>query len=448
MITSDGDGFSNYMGTMLYRWRADTYANTGNFIYIKDMKEGKLWSSTYHPTKAEPDQYQAIFSPHEAEFRRRDGDISTYTQVCVSPSHNLEIRKVTLTNHSKIEKQLEITSYFEVVGDRYIAELSHPAFNKLFVESEFLADDGIFLSRRRSTGSEENPYIMHMVRSGGKPFERTEYENDRLKFIGRNNTVENPDAVVENMSLSNHAGFSNDPIMSLKVEITLGAEETTSLSFITGISESKEEAIKIGSELSIAYRIDDLFEKARLQSEMELKYLGITKQQVNAFQDLISPIFYSSSYYRGPVENIRRNWKNQSFLWRFGVSGDNPVIMLRVNSIEEAGIISDVLKVYEYLRINQVKVDLIILSEAKHGYMQELNDLLNEMISSLKIYDEDREKPSLFILHSYQMVPAEVDLLFTVAKVVFSEQTGIYFRNIKESLKETNDAWEASERRK
>lgn len=156
------------MGTMLYRWRADTYANTGNFIYIKDMKEGKLWSSTYHPTKAEPDQYQAIFSPHEAEFRRRDGDISTYTQVCVSPSHNLEIRKVTLTNHSKIEKQLEITSYFEVVGDRYIAELSHSAFNKLFVESEFLVDDGIFLSRRRSTGSEENPYIMHMVRSWAK----------------------------------------------------------------------------------------------------------------------------------------------------------------------------------------------------------------------------------------------------------------------------------------
>lgn len=112
-------------------------------------------------------------------------------------------------------------------------------------------------------------------------------------------------------------------------------------------------------------------------------------------------------------------------------------MLLRVNSIEEAGIIKDVLKAYEYLRINQVKVDLIILSEAKHGYMQELTDMLNDMISSLKIYDEDRSKPSLFILHSYQMIPAEIDLLFTVAKVVFSEKTGIYFRNLKDTLKES-----------
>jgi len=439
MVTSDGDGFSDYMGMMLYRWRADVYANTGSYIYIKELKEGRLWSAAYHPTKAEPDEYQAIFSPHEAEFRRRDGEISTYTQVTVSPSHNLEIRKVTFTNHGKTEKQLEVTSYLEVVGDRYMAELSHPAFNKLFIESEFLTDGCVFLSRRRNTGGKPNPYIMHMAKSGIKNFNRYEYENDRLRFIGRNNTLQNPSAIMENRSLSNRAGFSNDPIMSLRVQLNLGPEETTSVSFITGVCESREEAVKISNELSIPYRIDDLFEKARLQSEMELKYLNISKQQVNAFRDLISPIFYPCIHYRGPMENIRRNWKNQSFLWRFGVSGDNPVMLLRVSSIEEAGIIKDVLKVYEYLRINQVKVDLIILNEAKHGYMQELTELLNDMSSSLKIYDEERERPSLFILHSYQMVPAEVDLLFTVARVVFTEQTGIYFRNIKESLKETDD---------
>jgi cellobiose phosphorylase len=111
-------------------------------------------------------------------------------------------------------------------------------------------------------------------------------------------------------------------------------------------------------------------------------------------------------------------------------------MLLRVKSIEDIGIIKDVLKAYEYLRINRVKVDLIILSEAKHGYMQELTDMLDDMTSSLRIYDASREKPSLFILHSSQMIPAELDLLFTVARVVFSEKTGIFFRNIKENLKE------------
>lgn len=436
MITSDGDGFSSYRNMMLYRWRPDLYANTGNYIYIKDINEGKFWSATYNPTKTEPDEYQAIFSPHQAEFNRIDGDISSHTAVSLSPNNNLEIRKVTLTNNGTEVKQIEITSYLEVVGDSYLAELSHPAFNKLFIESEFLVDQTVFLSKRRGNKEDKNPYLIHMVKSGVKLLKSVEYENDRLKFIGRNNTLQNPDAVVNSISLSNNSGFCNDPIMSLRVNISLGEGESACISYITGVCNSKEEAIKISEDLNINYRIDDIFEKFRLQREIELKYLEITRPQLNAFQDLISPIFYPSSYYRGPAEYIRRNWKNQSFLWKFGVSGDSPIMLLRVKSIEEAGIIKDVLKAYEYLRIIRVKVDLIILSEAKHGYMQELTDLLNDMTSSLRIYDESRKKPSLFILHSYQMIPAEMDLLFTVARVVFSEKTGIYFRNVKENLKE------------
>jgi hypothetical protein len=436
MITSDGDGFSNYKDMMLYRWRADLYANTGNYIYIKDIKEGRVWSAAFNPTKAEPDEYQVVFSPHQAEFKRTDGDISAHTTVSLSPDHNLEIRKVKLTNSGKEPKQLEITSYLEVVGDSYLAELSHPAFNKLFIESEFIKEQSVFLSRRRGSKGEGNPYIMHMVKPGVKPVKSVEYENDRLRFIGRNNTLLNPEAVVNSISLSNSTGFCNDPIMSLRVNIALGPEESACVSFITGVCENKEEAVKISEELSVAYRIDDIFEKFRLQSEIELKYLDITRPQLNAFQDLISPIFYPSGYYRGPVENIRRNWKNQSFLWKFGVSGDNPIMLLRVKSIEDEGIIKNVLKAYEYLRINRVKVDLIILSEGKYGYMQELTDLLNDMTSSLRVYDENRDRPSLFILHSYQMTPAELDLLFTVARVVFSERTGIFFRNIKQNVQE------------
>lgn len=436
MITSDGDGFSNYRDMMLYRWRADLYANTGNYIYIKDVGRGKVWSTTYNPTKTEPDEYQAIFSLHQAEFKRTDGNITSHTAVSLSPDHNLEIRKLILTNNGKEAKQIEITSYMEVVGDSYLAELSHPAFNKLFIESEFLKEQSVFLSKRRGSKEGGNPYIMHMVKSNVKLVKSVEYENDRLKFIGRNNTLQNPAAVLNSISLSNKTGFCNDPIMSIRVNISLGSEETACISFITGVCDSKEEAIKISEELSVAYRIDDIFEKFRFQSEIELKYLDITRPQLNAFQDLISPIFYPSAYYRGPVENIRRNWKNQSSLWKFGVSGDNPIMLLRVESVEEEEIIKNVLKAYEYLRVNRVKVDLIILSEGKSGYLQELTDLLNDMTSSLRIYDATRERPSLFILHSYQMTPAELDLLLTVSRVVFSEKTGIYFRNIKQNVKE------------
>lgn len=439
LITSDGDGFSKYKNLMLYRWRADLYANTGNYIYVKDRDQGDYWSIAYHPTRKEPDEYLVVFSPHQAEFKRVDGDISTHTIISLSPDHDLEIRKVILKNQGNLKKTLEITSYLEMVADTHLAEMSHPAFNKLFMESDYIKEQEIFLTRRRSNKGGDHPYFMHMVRAQAKLLKQVEYENDRFKFIGRNHTLEDPDAVVNSVALSNHSGFCNDPIMSMRATVVLEAGETASVSFITGSCNSREEVMKIGEELKVVYRIDDIFEKFRLQSEIELKYLEITGQQVNAFQDVISALFYPSVFHRGPSENIRRNFKNQSSLWRFGISGDNPIMLLRVKSLEDVGVIKDTLKAYEYFRINCVQVDLVMLSDAKHGYLQELDHLINDMTTSLRIYDESSERPSLFLLHSYQMIPSEIDLLLTVARVVITKETGIYFRDVKESLNVIDD---------
>lgn len=438
MISSDGDGFSKYMDLMIHRFRADIHANTGQYIYIKELGTGKLWSSTYHPTRTEPDEYQAIFSPYKAEFKRRDGDISTHTQVSLSPSHNLEIRKVKLTNHAREAKSLEITSYLEVVADSHLAELSHPAFNKLFIESEFIDEQKIFLSKRRSSKTEGKIYLMHMVKTDRRPVRKIEYENDRMKFIGRNNSPQNPVAIAESISFSNQAGFCNDPIMSLRVAITIPAGHTASVSFITGVCESREEAIKISEELDTDYRIDDVFEKFKLQSEIELKYLEINRNQLSAFQDLISPIFYPNASFRGPQQSIIRNNKNQSFLWKFGISGDNPIMLLTVRSVQNAGIIKDVLKAYEYFRINNINVDLIIMIDTKQGYLQEMDDLINDMTSSLKVYDAG-SRPSLYLLHTYDMSEEEIDLLYTVARIVISERSGIYFRDISEEFSDSDD---------
>lgn len=434
LITSDGDGFSMYKNRMLYRWRSDRYANTGFYIYIKDRNQDDYWSFSYHPTRKEPDDYQVVFSPHQAEFKRMDGDILTRTVISLSPDHDLEIRKVTVTNQGNSTKIMEITSYMEVAIDTFLAELSHPAFHKLFMESEYIKEKDIFLSWRRSNKPGDNVYLFHMVKSQGKLLQRVEYENDRFRFIGRNNTLKNPDAVVNSLALSNHFGFCNDPIMSLRATVSLEAGETASVAFITGICSSREEAIKISDEFNVTYRMEDTIEKFRLQSEIELKYLEISGPELNAFQDIIGAFYYPTINYRGPVENIRRNYKNQSFLWRFGISGDNPIMLVLVNSIEDVRVIKDSLKAYEYFRMNRVLVDLVIMSDAKHGYLQELDNIVNDMTTSLRIKDQDNEKTSLFLLRSYEMIPSEIDLLLTVARVVITKDSGIYFRKPKDKL--------------
>ena len=436
MITSDGDGFSKYEDRMLYRWRSDIYANTGHYIYIKDMKQGKYWSAAYHPTSTEPEDYQVVFSPHQAEFKRKDGDITTHMIVSLDADHNFEVRKITLTNHGNEERQLEVTSYMEVVNDTHMAEISHPAFNKLFLETEYLKDQDIILAKRRQRKEQNNPYVMHMARTDARLCKKIEFENDRKRFIGRNNTLENPDSVVNSIAFFNDSGFCNDPIMSLRGQLSIGAGESACISFITGVCSSKKEAVKIAEELNVSYRIDDILEKFRLQSNLELKYLEVTRTQLNSFQNMISPIFYPAGIYRGPHENIRRNFKNQSFLWKFGISGDNPILLFMVRSMDEERILKDVLKAYEYLRVNLVMVDLIILIDSKYGYLQEVDQLINDLTSSLRIYDSGTGKPSFFTLHTYELLPAEIDLLYTVARVVFTEKTGIYFTNRKENKSE------------
>ena len=441
MITSDGDGFSKYEDRMLYRWRSDIYADTGNFIYVKDLEQGKIWSTTYHPTRTEPEDYQVVFCADNAEFKRRDGDITSHMIVSLDTDHNYEIRNVTFTNHGNRKKQLEVTSYLEMVDDAYQAELSHPAFNKLFLESEYLKEQEIFLAKRRRKKEDNNPYLMHMVRAGMKLCKKIEYENDRKHFIGRNNTLENPDSVVNSIPFFNNSGFCNDPIMSLRAQFFIEAGETACISFITGVCNSKEKAIKIAEDLNVSYHRDDIIEKFRLQKKLELKYLEISRAQLNAFQSLIGPIFYPNRNYRGPDKIIRQNVMNQSFLWRFGISGDNPILLSMVRSLEDEGIIKDVIKAYEYLRMNLVRVDLIILIDSKPGYLQEVDELIYDMTSSLRIYDSRSEKPSFFMLHTYQMTSAEIDLLYTVARIVFSEKTGIYFTNEEENQYELFDEY-------
>ncbi|TAH70627.1 MAG: hypothetical protein EWM47_05275 [Anaerolineaceae bacterium] len=441
MITSDGDGFSKYEDRMLYRWRSDIYADTGNFIYVKDVEQGKLWTTTYHPTRTEPEYYQVVFSADNAVFKRRDGDITSRMIVSLDAEFNYEIRKVIFTNHGNRKKQLEVTSYIEVVDDTHLAELSHPAFNKLFLESEYLEEQEIFLTKRRRKMDDDNPYLMHMVRSGMRLCKKIEYENDRKRFIGRNNTLENPDSVVNSINFFNNSGFCNDSIMSLRAQFFIEAGETVCISFITGVCKDKEEAIKLAENLKVSYHVDDIFEKFRLQKNLELKYLELTGSQLNAFQNLISPIFYPTGNFRGPDEYIIRNTMNQSFLWKFGIPGDNPILLLMARSIEDERIIKDVLKAYEYLRMNLVMVDLIILIDSKPGYLQEVAELIYDMTSSLRIYDYGSEKPSFFMLHTYEMTPVEIDLLYTVARVVFSEKTGIYFTDIEEMQYELLDEY-------
>ena len=428
MLTSCGQGFSRCDDIMINSWRPETTnLSYGNFVYIRNLASDQIWSSTYCPTFARPEEYHAIFSADKVEYKRRDGLISTVTAVVLSPIENYEIRRVTLTNHSDLDAEIELTSYIEVVDDFHLAEAMHPAFNKLFLELEYVPERNMLIAGRRKR-SEGDTFgkVMHMVWSESKFVRTVEYETDRRAFIGRDGTKAMPQALKTHLPLSGRAGFSLDPIMSLRCIVSVPANRSVAVSFITGYCLTRSAVQKLSFELRKTLWSEDIFRQALTSSRLEMKYLNINSQQLNAIQSLVGPLFYPTRAYRDQQDSIIRNVRGQNSLWRFGISGDYPIILLRVKGTGDLPVIRDVLLAYEFLQLQTVHVDLIIVNEEEEGYSQALQQAIMELTGTLKVYNSISQKPSLFILRRFLISAEESDLLSTVARIVIRRQTGIY----------------------
>jgi len=87
-----------------------------------------------------PDSYEVAFSEDHVEIRRRDGAIATTLEVVVSPEHDAEVRRVSITNLGLRTREIELTSYAEIVLAPPAADAAHPAFSNLFVQTAFVSN--------------------------------------------------------------------------------------------------------------------------------------------------------------------------------------------------------------------------------------------------------------------------------------------------------------------
>lgn len=157
VLTETGSGYSNCDGLDVTRWREDATGDCwGQYFYIRDLN-GRTWSAGRQPLGGEVEEYEAILGPDRAVFRRRDADIETRYEVGVAADVDAEVRRITLTNHGTKSCTLEVTSYAEVVLNLRRADQVHPAFAKLFLETEYISDPPTLLCRRRPRARDQTP---------------------------------------------------------------------------------------------------------------------------------------------------------------------------------------------------------------------------------------------------------------------------------------------------
>jgi cellobiose phosphorylase len=431
MVTNAGGGYSACKDMDVTRWHADvTRDQWGTFIYIRDIASGVLWSAAYQPAAREPEAYEVIFSLDKASFRRRDAGIETLTEIAVSPEDNVEVRRVRLTNDTRQTRELQITSYAEVVLAAHSADAAHPAFSKLFVESEFLPDLVALLFKRRPRSAGQTPaWALHLLNvlhgaghADGQPLQGIEYETDRARFLGRGQTPRSAEAL--HRPLSNTVGAVLDPVMSLRCTVRLAAGEQATLTFVTGFAESRDDAQRLINDYRDPRAVARVFDLSAAHNQVLLRHLGISADDAHLFQRLASRVLYPDPVLRAPANVLARNTQGQEGLFAYGISGDLPIVLVKVDDPAELPLVRQALLAHEYWRLHNLRVDLVIVNGHAATYGDPLQDTIQGMIDTSLSHPWVDKAGGVFLRRVDFVDEAGKVLLDTVARVVLDGELG------------------------
>jgi cyclic beta-1,2-glucan synthetase len=429
LISASGSGFSRWNDIELTRWRADsTLDDWGQWIYVEDRLNGRLWSVTPQPTMTNADRSEVSFLPHRVEFERQDGDILLHTSICIAPEEDVEIRRITITNHGNNSRLLAFTSYMEIILNQQLVDQRHPAFNKLFIESEFLNEEGCLLFHRRPRSADEKPvYLAHFFVSNHEKVELSGYETDRKLFLGRGETAKYPGVFSirnEASILSGKVGATLDPICAVQAEAAISAYSTTQIAFITLTAGSRKEALQLVYRYRRWSQVSRTLSDVRTYIEKEIKQLNLTSQKVEQFQKLLSPLIYSSAALRADPAVLASNTLGQPGLWTFAISGDYPILLLRLNRDEDLSVLGEVLQAYTYWRRRGLMIDIVILNQRASGYDDGLHGKIHRALNRSGNLERLNKRGGIFILREDQMNEAERILLQTAARVILNGEAG------------------------
>ena len=429
MLTAAGSGYSRWGDIALTRWQEDATCDSwGSYVFLRDRKSGAVWSAGYQPSGVAPDRYEASFSEGRAEIMRHDGALSTVLEIAVSYEDDAEVRRVSITNHGDTLRDIEVTSYSELVLAPQATDDAHPAFSKLFVETEFVQEAGALLAtRRRRSSTEPEVWAAHHAVVEGGSVGDLEFETDRAAFLGRGGSVQTPTAMRTGSPLGNTVGAVLDPVFSLRRHVRLPAKTTARIAFWTLVASSRSAVLDLVDRHHDAMAFDRAKTLAWTQAQVQLRHLGLNADDADVFQRVANRIVYADLTLRPRQDILLRGGGSASILWQYGISGDLPIVLVTITQADNLDLIRRLLLAHEYWRMKQLPVDLVILNEQTTSYTQEFQASLEALVGANRLPPRPAAtsgKGAAFVLRA-DLVSAEArNLLLSAARVVFAGRLG------------------------
>ena len=425
VVTNAGGGASFCRGRVVTRYREDATRDSGSqFLYLRDVRSGAVWSATHHPVGGETEDYLVTFLAEKATFSRHGDGIASLLDIAVSSEDDVEVRRLAVTNHSDRPREIEITSYAEIVLAPGADDLAHPAFGKLFVETEYLPERTALLCSRRPRSPDEAALLaVHVLSVEGRTQGPVEWETDRSRFLGRGRTPEDPQAL-DGRSLSGTTGVVLDPVVSLRQRIRLAPGGFVRLSFATGMAFSRDTALALAQKYNEPSSAARTFALAFAHAQSALRHLGITSEDARLYERLASRVLYADRSLRAGPEILARSELGQEGLWPHSISGDLPILLLRVVEEDDLPLVREVLQAQEYWRLKGLRADVVILNEHPVSYFDEMHGQLTALLDNGPWRAWNHQPGGAYLLRGDRMGEAERGLLAAVARAVLSGDRG------------------------
>lgn len=421
MITAAGGGYSKWKNYAITRWREDvTCDNWGVFCYIRDVDTGEFWSNTHQPVTKKGSNFEVAFSMGRADFRDKFDNLDLHTEIVVSPEDDIEMRRIHITNRSGKRRVLDITSYSEVVIAPASADAAHPAFSNLFVETKILEhSNAILCSRRPRTQHDTPPFMFHLLKMHGTKAEEISYETDRMKFTGRTNTLKSPTAM-RNSKLSDTQGAVLDPIVSIRYKFVIEPDETIVFDMLLGASDTHPGCINLIDKYQDKNHKDRVFDLAWTHSQIVLHQINASEAEAQLYTRLAGSVLFLNPAMRAEGSVLAKNTKGQPGLWPYSISGDLPIVFVRIEDHTNIEFIKQLIQAHNYWRMKGLTVDLVIWNESYSGYRQEIQQKIME-IAGMHLADKSG---GIFVRSGDQISNEDRILFQTVARISIQAHDG------------------------
>ena len=456
LLNDRGSGFSRYRNVLLNRYRKISADHYGTYLFIRNLRNDKLWSATYSPLDVMPEVYHVSFASDKIVYMRVDEGIETKTEVTVLKDRSAEIRRFTFVNNTGQDVDLEITSYGEVVLTSNIEDENHRVFYGMKIQSEYDAEHESLLFNRLVQGTQDSRhYMIHKlwVAEEDTPDDEShtvsnpisnlvEYETSRLKFLGRGGSLHHADIIESRRTLTGTVGTTLDPIMSMRRRIHLPAGKQVEAYILTGFSKAREHLLQLTKQYQSPLDIEHAFKTASVFNNMRTNMSLLKGAQMRLYNSISKYMAQTATLGNHRQEILAQNTLSQSNLWRFGISGDLAILLLEIDSIDRSGFAKEMLRMFEYFKIHGLLLDLVIINDAQGSDREGLSHFIRNMANTEHLWATHQEAGHVYVLNGNDISNAERNLLRTVARLCFNTHDGMNIQQQLEALEKANQHYQ------